>query len=160
VEIQPAKNQIHVRTDDNRQRVLDYDPVTTRVYYHGREYKVRELQAGDIIAFQFRPRGPTDYVDIVRIQEPVQARAGAGIAGRVPPAPRPEFVEGTVEKIDYDRGVFDVRQRSGAIVTVALPYNARPGEVDTFRRLRRGDYVRLEGEFINRDNFQVLAFSR
>jgi hypothetical protein len=160
VEIQPAKNQIHVRTDDNRQRVLEYDPAVTRVYYHGREYNVRELQAGDIIAFQYRPRGSNDYVDIVRIQEPVQARAGTRIARVPPPPPRPEFLEGTVEKIDYDRGVFEVRQRSGGIVTVALPYNARPAEVDTFRRLRRGDYVRLEGEFINRDNFHVIAFSR
>jgi hypothetical protein len=160
VEIQPGKNLIHVRSDDNRKRVLEYDPAVTRVYYHGREYNVRELQAGDIIAFQFRPRGTSDYVDIVRIQEPVQARAGTRIARVPPPAPRTEFLEGTVERIDYDRGVFDVKPRSGGIVTVALPYNARPAEVDTFRRLRRGDYVRLEGEFINRDNFHVLAFSR
>jgi hypothetical protein len=130
------------------------------VYYHGREYNVRELQAGDIIAFQYRARGSSDYVETVRVQEPVQARAGTRIARVPPPPPRAEFIEGTVEKIDYDRGVFEVRQRSGGIVTVALPYNARPAEVDTFRRLRRGDYVRLEGEFINRDNFHVIAFSR
>jgi hypothetical protein len=159
VEIQPTKNEIHVRTDDNRQRVLEYDPAVARVYYHGREYNVRELQAGDVVAFQYRPRGSRDYVETVRIQEPVQARAGTRIA-RTPSPPRPEFLEGTVERIDFDRGVFDVKQRSGGIVTVALPYNARPAEVDAFRRLRRGDYVRLEGEFINRDNFHVLAFSR
>jgi hypothetical protein len=160
VEIQPNKSQILVRTDDGRQRVLEYDPNTTRVYYHGREYNVRELQAGDVIVFEYRPRGNNDYAELIRIQEPVQARAGTGVARRVPPAPRSDFVEGTVEKIDHDRGVFEVRQPNGGIVTVALPYNARPAEVDTFRRLRRGDYVRLEGQFINRDNFQVLAFSR
>jgi hypothetical protein len=161
VEIQPARNQIQVRTDDNRTRVLEYDLPTTRVFYHGREHSVQELQAGDIIAFQFRPRGSVDYIDTIRVQEPVQARAGSPIARRVPPSPRPEFVEGTVERIDHERGVFDVRQRSGGnIVTVALPYNARSSEVDAFRRLRSGDYVRVEGEFINRDNFQLLAFSR
>jgi hypothetical protein len=161
VAIQPARNQIQVRTDDNRTRVVEYDVPTTQVLYHGREYSVKELQAGDLIAFRFRPRGSVDYVDTIRLQEPVQARAaGSAIARRPLPPARPELVEGTVERIDHQRGVFDVRQRGGEIVTVALPYNARPTEVDAFRSLRRGDYVRVEGEFINRDNFQLLAFSR
>jgi hypothetical protein len=160
VEIQPAKNQIQVRTDDNRTRVVEYDVPTTRVLYHGREYSVKDLQAGDLIAFHFRPRGSVDYVDTIRLQEPVQARAAGSAIARRPAPPRPELVEGTVERIDHERGVFDVRQRNGGIVTVALPYNARPAEVDNFRSLRRGDYVRVEGEFINRDNFQLLAFSR
>ncbi|MGH7826724.1 MAG: hypothetical protein ACREQ7_16320 [Candidatus Binatia bacterium] len=160
LEIHPGRNQIQVRTDDNRVRVLEYDLPTTRVLYHGREYSARELQAGDVIVFEARPRGSVDYVDTIRVQAPVQARAGSATARRVPPAPRREVVEGTVERLDYDRGVFDVRQRSGDIITVALPYNARPSDVDSFRSLRQGDYVRLEGEFINRDNFQVLAFSR
>jgi hypothetical protein len=137
-----------------------YDPATTRLFYHGREYNIQELQAGDIIAFQTQPRGSGDYVATVRIQEPVQARTASTIARPIPPAPRPEVIDGTVERIDEARGVFDVRTRNGAIVTVALPYNARPSDVDTFRRLRRGDPVRVEGEFINRDNFQLVAFSR
>jgi hypothetical protein len=160
VEIQPAKKQIQVRTDDNRMRVLEYDLPTTRVFYHGREHSVEDLQAGDIIAFQFRPRGTIDYVHDIRLHEPVQARARSTIARRVPPPPRSELVEGIVERIDHQRGVFDVRQRSGDTVTVALPYNARSAEIDAFRRLRRDDYVRVEGEFINSDNFQLLAFSR
>jgi hypothetical protein len=157
IEIQPAKTQIHVRTDDGKRRILEYDPLATRVLYHGREHDVQELQAGDVIAFQFRPRGSIDYIDTVRVQEPVQARAGSR---RPSSAPRTEFVEGTIEGIDHARGVFDVRQRNGAKVTVALPYNARPSDVDVFKRLRTGDYVTVEGEFINRDNFQLLAFSR
>jgi len=160
VEIQPAKTQIHVRTDDGKRRVVEYDPLTTRVLYHGREHGVQELQAGDVIAFQFRPRGSIDYVDTIRVQEPVQARAGSAVARRLPPAPRTELLEGTIERIDHARGVFDVRQRNGATVTVALPYNARSSDVDVFKRLRTGDYVTVQGEFINRDNFQLLAFSR
>jgi hypothetical protein len=158
VEIQPTRNEIQVRTDDNRTRVLEYDPGTTRVLYHGREHNVSELQAGDLIAFHYR-RGSGDYVDTIRVQEPVQARAGATVARRVPPPPRPELLEGTVERIDHERGIFEVRQRNGSRVAIALPYNARPTDVDTFRRLRNGDYVRVEGEFIDRDNFQLLAFS-
>src|ERR1041384_519585 len=74
---------------------------------------------------------------------------------------RAQVVEGTVERIDYDRGVFDLRPRdSGRIVTIALPYNARGADVDNFRRLRNGDYVRVEGEFVNGDNVQLMAFLR
>lgn len=160
LEIQPARGEIHVRADDNRARVVVYDLVGTRVFYHGREYPVEELQAGDVIVFRSQPRGSIDYVDTIRIQEPVQARAGSTVARRVSPPPRPEVIEGTVERIDHNRGVFEVRPRSGGLITVALPYNARTAEIDAFRRLRRGDFVRVEGEFINRDNFQLLAFSR
>ena len=160
IEIQPAQNQFQVRTADNRMRLLEYDLPSPRVLYHEREHSVKDLQAGDIIAFRSRRRGNTDYVDTIRVQEPVQARAGSTIARQVPPPPRLELVEGTVERIDQQRGVFDVRQRNGETITVALPYNARSSEVDAFRRLRSGDYVKVEGEFINRDNFQLVAFAR
>jgi hypothetical protein len=30
--------------------------------------------------------------------------------------------------------------------------------VDNFRALRRGDPVRVEGEFVNPDNLQLLSF--
>jgi hypothetical protein len=161
VAIQPDRRQMEIRTDGNRTRILEYDLAGTRVLYHGREHSVQDLQAGDVIAFRFSPRGTNDYVDMIRVQEPVQARAGVTTARRsAPPPPRSELIEGTVERIDRQRGIFDVRQRGGSTITVALPYNARPSDVDNFRRLREGDYVRLEGEFINRDNFQLMAFAR
>jgi hypothetical protein len=72
---------------------------------------------------------------------------------------RGEVLEGTVERIDYDRGIFDVRTRDRGTISVALPFNARTSDVDAFRRLRTGDSVRVEGEFINRDNFQVSSIS-
>lgn len=157
--IDPSRREIRVRTDDGRSESLTYDPVITKVVYHGREYPVEHLESGDSIAFQARPRS-SNYVDIIRVQEPVQARAGSSIARRSPqpPPPKGEVIEGTVERIDYDRGVFDLRPRAGRMVTATLPYNARPADVESFRRLRRGDYVRLEGEFLNPESFQVLAF--
>ena len=157
VQVTPNRNEIQVRSDDNRTRVLRYDPTRTRVTYQGRDYSVENLEAGDIIAFQTQGRDST--IDTIRVQQPVQARAstsarpGTGLT-------RGEMLEGTVDKIDYDRGIFDVRTRDRGVVTVALPFNARTSDVDTFRRLRNGDSVRLEGEFVNRDNFQVSSISR
>jgi hypothetical protein len=157
--IDPSRRELRVRTDDGRAQALTYDPNNTKVVYHGREYSVENLESGDVIAFQTRPR-TSNHVDTIRVQEPVQARAGSSIARGSPqsPPPRAEVIEGTVERIDYDRGVFDLRPRVGRTVTVALPYNARTADVETFRRLRRGDYVRLEGEFLNPESFQLLAF--
>jgi hypothetical protein len=67
-------------------------------------------------------------------------------------------VEGTVERVQYDTGVFEIQPRTGRSVTVSVPYNARTADVENFRRLRRGDYVRVEGEFTNADNLQLLSF--
>jgi len=158
VEIDPGRQELRVRTDDGRRQpvTLAYDRLSTKVTYMGRDYTVDHLEAGDIIAFETRPRS-SNFVDTIRVQEPVQARAGGAIARRSP-APRPEVIEGTVEKVDVDLGVFDVRPRSGRTVTVSVPYNARSADVESFRRLRRGDRVRLEGEFVNPESFQLLAF--
>jgi hypothetical protein len=151
-EVDPVRREVRVITDSGRRDVLPYDIPYTRVTYHGFDYPADTLEAGDLIAF-VPPPWTAPYIDNIRIQVPVQARA------RTAP-PRSQVVEGTVERIDYDRGVFDVRPRSGRIVTVALPYNARGADIDDFRRLRRGDFVRVEGEFVNADNVQLMAFLR
>jgi translation initiation factor IF-1 len=155
-QIDPGRREVLVQTDDGRRQVLPYDINGTRVFYHGREYNVESLESGDIVAFRFPYR--SSYVERIRVQEPVQARAGTTLAGRAPLAPNSTVVEGTVERLHPNLGAFDVRSRSGRMVTVSVPYNARTADVDNFRRLRTGDYVRIEGEFVNSDNLQLLAF--
>jgi hypothetical protein len=158
VQVTPNRNELQVRSDDNRTRVLRYDPTRTRVTYQDRDYSVDNLEAGDIIAFQ--TLGRDNMIDTIRVQQPVQARAASTSARPGAGLVRGEVLEGTVDRIDYDRGIFDVRTRDRGIITVALPFNARTTDVDAFRRLRNGDSVRLEGEFVNRDNFQVSSISR
>jgi hypothetical protein len=154
--LDPARREIRVRTDDGRTRVLVYDRPDTLVTYHDWGYRVDQLEAGDLIAFRTRARD-RDEVASIRIQEPVQARAGSTVA-RSLPGPRAEVVEGTVERVQYDTGIFEIQPRTGRSVTVSVPYNARTADVENFRRLRRGDYVRVEGEFTNADNLQLLSF--
>jgi hypothetical protein len=89
----------------------------------------------------------------------VQARSAPPPARAAAPArPRTDIVEGTVDRIDPNLGVFDVTPRAGRTVTVSVPYNARQSAIDNFRSLCRRDLVRVGGEFVNRDNFQLLAF--
>jgi len=158
VQVTPNRNEIQVRADDNRSRVLRYDPGRTRVTYQSRDYSVENLEAGDVIAYQTVGRDSTT-IDTIRVQQPVQARAASTPGRPGSSLTRGEVLEGTVDRIDYDRGIFDVRTRDRGTITVALPFNARPSDVDAFRRLRNGDSVRLEGEFVNRDNFQVSSIS-
>ena len=158
LELNPARREIRVETDEGRREVLAYDTNRTRVTYHGWDYTAGSLESGDIIAFA-PPPTRSSYVDTIRIQEPVQARADRpGVARRSPPPSRSDVIEGRVERIQPDLGVFDVAPRAGRTVTVTVPYNARPAEVENFRRLKRGDFVRVEGEFVNPESFQLLSF--
>ena len=43
-------------------------------------------------------------------------------------------------------------------VIVSLSDHARRSDVDHFRALRSGDYVRVEGRFLNRERFEVDSF--
>lgn len=157
--VDPIARAVHVRSDDGRTEVLLYDAERTKVRYHGSTYTAATLQSGDIIAF--RPPQRDREIDLIRIQEPVQARAAAPALARQAPAPLPprvDVIEGTVDRIRHDRGVFDVIPRTGRPVTVSLPFNATPADIENFRRLRSGDYVRIEGEFVNPENLQLVSF--
>jgi hypothetical protein len=89
--------------------------------------------------------------------DPVQARSGSRFS-QAARTRRTEIIDGTVDRIDQKLGVFDLRPRDGRNITVSLPYNARAADVDSFSTLRRGDPVRVEGEFVSPENFQLLSF--
>ena len=159
-QIDRSRREIFVIADDGRRQVIPYDVNRTHVIYHGWDYTIDNLEAGDRIAFLPLPR-PASYIDTIRVLEPVQARSGSTIArSPVPDRRRPDVVEGTVERIDQGIGTFELRpaSTSGRTITVSVPYNARTADVDSFRSLRRGDRVRVEGEFVNSESLQLLSF--
>ena len=156
-EVNRSRQELYVVADNGQRQAVPFDYKLTNVIYHGREYPVDYLEAGDRVAYLPLPRG-RNYIDIIRIQEPVQARSGERFARTNPPRPRTDLVEGTVDRVDPNLGVFDVTPRTGRRVTVSVPYNARQSDVESFRALRRGDVVRIEGEFVSPENLQLLAF--
>lgn len=156
--IDRSRREIHVIADDGRRQVLPYDITRTHVVYHGWDYSVDNLEAGDRVAFQPLPRA-VSYMETIRVLEPVQARSGSTIARpSIPERRRADIVEGTVERIDQGLGTFDLRPGSGRTITVSVPYNAKTTDVDSFRSLRRGDRVRVEGEFVNAESLALLSF--
>jgi hypothetical protein len=70
------------------------------------------------------------------------------------------MVDGRVEQVDFQRSSFEMRGQSTERVLVSLPYNARRSDVDHFRALRVGDYVRVEGRFLDRERFELETFLR
>jgi hypothetical protein len=144
--------EIHLGPNNSPTRVVGYT-TSAVVIYRGREFPVTHLEAGDIVVMQLRQdsRGGF-YTEVIRIQESVRDRADAR------PAPRQQTLGGAVERVDSQRGTFEIRERFGERVVVALPYNARSSDIDRVQRLRPGDYVRLEGRFLSPDRFELVTF--
>jgi hypothetical protein len=155
--VNTGSREIDLRANDGRARMVGYS-TDARVMYRGREYPVSQLEAGDIVAMQLRQdsRG-NSYTDLIRVQESVQDRnqrrgdaasPGRGIL----------TLDGRVEQLDFQRSSFEIRNQSRERVIVSLPYNARRSDVDRFRALRSGDYVRVEGRFLDRERFELENF--
>jgi len=84
-----------------------------------------------------------------------QDRGFGGSAGR---SDRWDRFEGTVEYVDARRGTFEVRDNRQRLVVISVAFNAPRPVADRFNRLREGDYVRIEGRFVNQDRFELESF--
>jgi hypothetical protein len=157
--VNTGSREINLRPNEGGTRVVGYS-TDTRVLYRGREYPVSQLETGDIVAMQLKQdsRG-NSYTDLIRVQESIQdrnqsrgdaSRAGTGM----------QTVDGRVEQVDLQRYSFEMRDQSRERVYVSLPNNARRSDVDRFRALRSGDYVRVEGRFLDRERFELDGFLR
>ncbi len=151
--VDPRLREIEVRGDDGRVRSARYDN-RTRVVYRRQEYSVTNLEPGDFVAMRIQQStSGNPYTDLIRVRQSVQERGGM-----TTPRDRIARLDGTVEYVDSQRGLFELRDQYGKKVMVTLPYNARRSDVDRLRRLRSGDYIRVEGQFLNQDRFELAAF--
>lgn len=157
--VDTSSREIHLRPDDGRNRVVGYS-ADARVLYQGREYLIAQLASGDEVSMQLKQdsRGKF-YTDLVRVHESKRDRdqSRSGDAG---PGSRIRTLDGRVEQLDFQRSSFEIRDRSRERVIVSLPDNARRSDVDRFRALRSGDYVRVEGRFLDRERFELDSFLR
>jgi len=154
-----SSREIHLRPNNSRTRVVGYS-TDARVLYRGREYPVSQLETGDIVAMQLKQdsRG-SSYTDLIRVQESIRDRDQSR-GGIIRPGTGTRTVDGRVEQLDFQRSSFEIRDQSRERVLVSLPYNARRSDVDHFRALRVGDYVKVEGRFLDRERFELENFLR
>jgi hypothetical protein len=150
--IDTRARQIDLTTDTGRRFLVRYDN-NTRVTYRQRDYAVANLEPGDYVALRAeQDRDGRYFTDLITVRESVQERGGSGNLGRL------DRLEGRVEYVDSRRGTFEIRDRNNRLVVVSLPYDAPRVISERFKRLRQGDYVRLEGRFVNRERFEVENF--
>jgi len=153
--VDTSSRQIHLRSEDSRNRVVGYS-TDARALYRGREYSIGQLDRGDKVSMQLKQdsRGHS-YTDLIRVQDRYQSRGGdASLGSRI------QTLDGRVEQLDFQRRSFGIRDQSSERVIVSLPSNAQRSDVDRFRALRDGDYVRVEGRFLDRERFELENFLR
>ncbi|HEX2093330.1 MAG TPA: hypothetical protein VHG28_13060 [Longimicrobiaceae bacterium] len=152
-----TRNQrIELRTQDGRTAALYYDG-RTQVVYRQQEYPVTALEQGDYVSARVQQGSQRElYTDYIYVQQSVQDRGGQG--GHDDRTGGIQRTEGTVGTVDYSRGTFILRERNGSTVQVSLPYGASRSDVDRFRRLRNGDYVRLEVQALSQTRVELYRF--
>jgi hypothetical protein len=157
-EVDTRGRQIELSTDAGRRFLVKYDN-NTRVSYRQRDYAVANLEPGDYVTvLAQQDRDGRYFTDLITVRESVQERGGYGGESGSSNVGRIERLEGRVEYVDSRRGTLEIRDRNNRLVVVSLPYNAPRTVSERLNRLREGDYVRMEGRFINRERFELENF--
>lgn len=160
-----TRNQaIQVRTQNNQTANVYYDN-RTQVVYNNQGYSVTALERGDVVNMRISQTGNNQYyTDYIQVTQSAQQRgatgggtSGGGAYGNVDPN-QLYNVAGNVNQVDYQRGLFTVRDNNGNVTPVAMPYNATRTDAARFQQLRSGDYVRLRGRWVSRERFELVGF--
>ena len=156
--VDTQRQQIQVQAQNGQVGSVYFDQ-RTRVVYQNQEYPVTALEAGDEVRMRLQQdqRG-TMYTDYIMVTRSVQDTGGYG--GNTSGGTYNTGVqatEGRVGWVDYNRGQFELSTSRGRTV-VTLPYNTAGYEADRFRRLRQGEYVRVQGRWVSQDRFELERF--
>jgi hypothetical protein len=149
---------IRVRTDGGETADIQYDSRTT-VVYRDRTYEVDALEAGDLVRMDVTRTAQNEYyTDQIEVEESVQDRTGSVDDYDDIESDRLYQLSGRVEAIDRSRGRFTLRMSNGVTVTVAMPYQPRSTDRNTFDDLRSGDTVRVEGRYVADNTMELDRF--
>ena len=150
--VDTGAREIEIHTDSGATSVIRYDD-QTQVIYQQRNYSVANLEPGDYIAARVQQdRDGRNYTDTITVREGVQDRGNRRGSARL------DRIEGRVESIDERRGTFELRDSRSRLIVVAVPFNAPRSVIDRFNRLRKDDYVRIEGRAAGAERFDLESF--
>lgn len=153
--IDTRRQEIQLSSGWSGNERIQYDN-RTEVVYQQQRYAVRDLDVGDYVEVQLDDSRGERYATAIYVQE--SARDGRGSTQYPRGERRIEQLEGTVSRLDQRQGWFEMSDRYGANVMVTLPYQANRGLSDRFQRLRRGDRIRIEGEWLNGSRMELHRF--
>jgi hypothetical protein len=171
-----TRNQsIQVRTQNNQTAYVYYDN-RTQVVYNNQGYAVTALERGDVVNMRISQTGNNQYyTDYIQVTQSAQQRAGSGTNSGVYNGgvyngsvnngaydrnnPNQQYtLAGSVSKVDYQHGMFTVRDNNGNSTTVAMPNNARSRDANRFQQMRNGDYVQFRAHWWNPNRFELVRF--
>ena len=152
------QRRIALQLTDGQQVALAYDQQTT-VEYQSRRYEVANLEPGDRVTALVQQTGNgAYYVRAVRVDQSVQEAGGGSTTGRGAGNDAVQAVQGVVQQVDVQNGLFALDAGNGRQFTVAMPYNVSRADNDRFRALRRGDQVRFYGVVVNSTRIELRQF--
>jgi hypothetical protein len=125
----------------------------TQVVFENRNYPPTALERGDRITASVQQVSQGYYTNYVRVDQSVSGSAGSTTTGSV------QQMAGTVQQVDLNSGAFSIDLQGTGLVTVSMPYNASRTDVTRFQNLRRGDYVRFYGVFLNNTRVELRQFN-
>ena len=153
--VDDRSRELAVRSGWGSRETLRYDS-RTRVLYRNQRYDVRDLERGDVVTIDVGgdSRGRR-YAETVRVERSV--RDSDGRSGRRDQDYRIERFDGQVTSVSGNRGEFGVRVGNSRY-QVNVAERASNATRERFRRLRRGDRVRFEGERYNGGRVELIRF--
>jgi hypothetical protein len=141
--------QVFIRTSDNQTVAIAYDD-RTDVVYQDRTYPVTALEAGDQVTLRIQSTANGGYY-----ADRIDVTASVSDSGN---NTNLQSVQGTVRQVDLSNGAFTVATSNQGVLTITLPYNPRSSDLDRFRSLRSGDYVRLYGTYLTNTRVELRQF--
>lgn len=148
-----TRNQlVFLRQSDGTTVSMNYDS-RTEVVYQNQKYPVTALESGDQVTARVQNNGNNNfYVDLIQVTRSASTSNSDGSSGVY-------TLEGTVRSIDSTNGRFTLNTQNGGIITVTMPYNPRSTDLTRFRNLRTGDWVRLQGSYVNETRVELVQFN-
>ncbi len=137
----------------NGQTVPVYYDNQTQVVYQNQSYPPTSLENGDRVTARIQANGNNYYTDYVQVDQSVSG-SGSGSASNV------QLLQGTVRQVDTRNGWFTVDLNNyNNTLTVTVPYNLNSNDINRFRSLRNGDFVRFYGQYTSNSQVQLRQFN-
>jgi hypothetical protein len=136
----------------NGQTVPVYYDNQTQVVYQNQNYPPTSLENGDRVTARIQANGNNYYTDYVQVDQSVSG-TGTGSSSNV------QLLQGTVRQVDLRNGWFTVDTNGYNTLTVIVPSNMNTNDINRFRSLRSGDFVRFYGQYTSSSQVQLRQFN-
>ena len=161
-----TRNQQIVIQQTNGQSIGLLFDSQTQVTYQNRSYSVTNLERGDRVTARIQQSNNGGYyTDLVQVDQSVQTSNGEVYGSNTPSRVQGngngtvQQLQGRVQQVDRQNGIFTLDVGNYNVLTVSLPYNLNQNDRNRFQNLRVGDAVRIYGVYLNNGRVELRQFN-